>query len=407
MIIEQNRYLSSKENSVQGRYVIQEQIEEFLKKKASRFEVRTEGASVQNRSIKSITFGKGDKKILMWSQMHGNESTTTKAVLDLINYLDLELEFEPAEQTDLDRQKGSGTGKILIPQLGASKSKDLISLEATTVLENCRITIIPMLNPDGAAAYTRVNANEVDLNRDAADRTQPESVILREVFNRFQPDFCFNLHDQRTIFNVGDTAKPATVSFLAPAYDAERSVSPSRLESMQLIAAMNHQLQTKISGQVGRYDDAFNPNCVGDAFQMTDTPTVLFEAGHHPEDYQRERTREYIFYALTTALQAIGENAHFRFNESDYLQIPENQKRFLDVIIENAHVLNPTLEIGTAIGVLYKEVLDNDRILFNPKIEKTGDLKGYFGHQIYNCMISNDLDAVKRHPALFELLSKS
>ena len=125
-----------------------------------------------------------------------------------------------------------------------------------------------MLNPDGAAVYARVNANGIDLNRDAQERTQPESVVLRNTFDEFCPDFCFNLHDQRTIFNVGTTAKPATVSFLAPAHNDERSISKSRAISMQLVAAMNSVLQSIIPGRVGRYDDAFNANCVGDTFQM-------------------------------------------------------------------------------------------------------------------------------------------
>jgi hypothetical protein len=59
--------------------------------------------------------------------------------------------------------------------------------------------------------YTRLNANEVDLNRDSQNLTQPESKVLREIFDLFQPHYCFNLHDQRTIFGVS-TGKPA-VSF--------------------------------------------------------------------------------------------------------------------------------------------------------------------------------------------------
>jgi murein tripeptide amidase MpaA len=67
-----------------------------------------------------------------------------------------------------------------------------------------------MLNPDGADMYTRLNANEVDLNRDSQNLTQPESKVLREIFDLFQPHYCFNLHDQRTILRP---VKPATVSF--------------------------------------------------------------------------------------------------------------------------------------------------------------------------------------------------
>src|SRR5680860_1776593 len=127
MIPKQSEYVSIKEKSVLGRYVVNGQIDGFLERFKNKFEVKTLGASVLGLPIRSITLGDGPIKVLMWSQMHGNESTTPKAVLDLINYL----------------------------------NSDLPKAEA--VRKSCSITIIPMLNPDGAAAYTRVNANAVDI----------------------------------------------------------------------------------------------------------------------------------------------------------------------------------------------------------------------------------------------------
>lgn len=44
----------------------------------------------------------------------------------------------------------------------------------------------------------------------------------------------FNLHDQRTIFNVGQTAKPATLSFLAPSYNVEEDVNEVREKRWEL-----------------------------------------------------------------------------------------------------------------------------------------------------------------------------
>ena len=44
----------------------------------------TVGYTVQNRPINLLKIGSGDYHVLMWSQMHGNESTTTKALLDFI-----------------------------------------------------------------------------------------------------------------------------------------------------------------------------------------------------------------------------------------------------------------------------------------------------------------------------------
>ncbi|MBU2946353.1 M14 family metallopeptidase [Zobellia uliginosa] len=369
MSISESDYSLIKEKSVGGRYVINEQILQFLENNNRKLLIRAIGKSVQEREIKSLKLGTGPIKILMWSQMHGNESTTTKAVLDFINYLNADFAV------------------------------------ASFILERCTLMIIPMLNPDGAAAYTRINANDIDLNRDAQNRTQPESVVLRKAFDDFEPHYCFNLHDQRTIFNVGNTPKPATVSFLAPAHDPERTISKTRGVSMQLIVAMNKTLQEIIPGQVGRYDDGFNSNCVGDSFQMLHVPTILFESGHFPKDYERERTREFIFRAMISAVQTIAENKIDNYKRDDYFQIPENGKLFFDILIKNAEIIDSSLKESASIGVLYKEILSKGRVEFEPVIDKRGVLSDYYGHEIYDC--SNEADLIKlRQQSFYQLVKE-
>ncbi len=359
---------SIKVKTIQGRYVTNKDIFPFLDTLDDSFLVEIIGTSVLGKNIKSVTFGSGKIKILAWSQMHGNESTTTKAVVDFMNFIE-------------------------------TKSNLVLK-----ILENCTIKMIPILNPDGAEAYTRVNANQIDLNRDAQERTQPESKFLRAIYERFQPDYCFNLHDQRTIFNVGTAPKPATISFLAPAHDEERSVSPSRGRSMQLIVAMNQELQVVIAGQIGRYDDVFNANCVGDTFQMLNKPTILFEAGHFPNDYEREKTRACIFCALLKAIQVIADGTLDNYAQSEYFTIPENGKLFYDIIINNVESINNKLKQDTSIGILYHETLSDGTISFVPKIENKGNLENYFGHEKYNCLVNNDLIALKAKKELYELL---
>ncbi|WP_108425584.1 M14 family metallopeptidase [Flagellimonas amoyensis] len=341
-----------KELSISDRYITQEMLEETCFSKLP-LPLREIGNSVAGKTLYAFTMGNGSKKVLMWSQMHGNESTTTKAVWDLVNYL---------------------------------QSKDPI---AEQILERCTLMIVPMLNPDGAKAYTRVNKNDVDLNRDAKMLTQPESVALRQLFEEFQPDFCFNLHDQRTLFSAGTTDKPATVSFLSPASNEARDVTPTRETAMKIIVSMDTLLQKLIPGQVGRYDDGFNDNCVGDAFQMTGTPTILFESGHFPGDYERERTREYIFHALVEALRTIALDQIEHFSSEDYFKIPENDKLFFDVLVKNAGILNPEFD-GELVGIRYKEVLEGKKIIFEPEIVESGPLEGFYGHKTLECVDSKD-----------------
>ncbi|GLU45092.1 hypothetical protein Musp01_27160 [Muricauda sp. NBRC 101325] len=264
--------------------------------------------------------------------------------------------------------------------------------------------MVPILNPDGAEAYTRINHNEIDLNRDAKERTQPESQALRKLFKNFKPDYCFNLHDQRTLFSAGNNPKPATVSFLSPSSNFERDITPTREAAMKLIVAMNSDLQERIPGQVGRYDDGFNENCTGDSFQTTGTPTILFEAGHYPEDYEREKTREYIFHALIKGLKTIADNQVHEYSTNDYFKIPENRKLFFDVIVLHSNKVNTSFKEGEKVGIRFKEVLIDDKIEFIPEIAEKGTLEGYFGHKLIECVDSKDFGFGSKDKKILELL---
>ena len=190
-----------KESKLFGRYIHSEHIKPLLKKHANNFNIEVIGKSVLDEDIFSVTVGSGEKKILMWSQMHGNESTTTKAIFDLLNL------FSDKKRSEI-------------------------------ILKTCTILIIPILNPDGAKAYTRLNANKIDLNRDAQHLSQPESNVLRGVFNKFKPQYCFNLHGQRTIFSAGKSNNPATLSFLSPAQDKDCTITNNRKIAMSIICLL-------------------------------------------------------------------------------------------------------------------------------------------------------------------------
>jgi hypothetical protein len=245
---------------------------------------------------------------------------------------------------------------------------------------------IPILNPDGASAYTRVNANEIDLNRDALAITQPESKILRNQIEAFKPDYCFNLHDQRTIFGVLETKLPATTAFLAPSYDDSLNYNKTRLKAVSVINSINNELQKHIKGQVSRFDDAFNINCIGDYCTHLGIPTILFEAGHYFQDYNREEVRKYIFIALKTALKTaletiLTDNTMTKESIlSDYLKIPQNNKCFYDIIVKNVKILDNSEEKIINFAAQYVEVLDKNMISFVAVIAETTNLNTVFGH---------------------------
>ena len=302
------------------------------------------GHSVENKILYKIEIGEGKTKVFMWSQMHGNESTTTKALFDFINFFN---------------------------------SDETLAKEFREFFTFC---ILPMVNPDGAEKYTRENANGIDLNRDSQELSQPESKVLRKVFDDFKPDYCYNLHDQRTIFGAGNSGNPATVSFLAPAYNDNRDYNTSRLKAVEIIVAMNDVLQLYIPNQVGRFDDTFNINCIGDTFQNLGVPTILFEAGFYPGDYVREITRKYIFISLISGLKHIYENDIVSNKIEDYLNIPQNKANFFDIVYKNVKINYDNLEKNINFAAQYIEKPNDGKINFEARIAQVDNLDNYFAH---------------------------
>lgn len=348
-----------KANSLFGRFIILKDIEPLLEK----FPTEIIGHSVLGKPIYKIIIGSGKIKIFMWSQMHGNESTTTKALFDFFNLI---------------------------------HSQNSIAVK---LLHEFTFCFLPMVNPDGATLYTRENANGVDLNRDSNELSQPESQLLRKIFDDFKPDFCYNLHDQRTIFGAGTTGNVATVSFLAPSFNENRDINEVREKAMNVIVAMNDELQKYIPNQIGRFDDGFNINCIGDKFTSLNVPTILFEAGHFQEDYYREYTRKMIFIALVSGLKHIYENDIVNNKTAEYLQIPQNNIVFYDFLYKNIKINYDGKEIITNFAAQYKEEVIDDKIQFNAYVVEIGDLKGKIGHFQYNAhkmLYSDEIDNIPK-----------
>tara|TARA_B110000091_G_C13821558_1_gene481272 strand:- start:8002 stop:9096 length:1095 start_codon:yes stop_codon:yes gene_type:complete len=344
-------YADNSESELSGLRILFNDIEPLINDLSSDYNISILGTSENKIPIYKISIGEGQKRILIWSQMHGNESTGTKAIFDLFKFFN-----------------------------ASGKSSDI----KKQILEACTLIFIPLLNPDGAIAYTRENAKDIDLNRDALSLKAIESKLLRGVLDEFNPHFCFNLHDQRTIFNVEGTENPATISFLAPSIDPERTLTKGRKETMSVIAAMNSMLQQVIPNHVGRYTDKFYPTATGDNFQKLGHNTILIEAGHFPDDYNREKTRKYNFLALLEGINYISIEDDFS-DYTPYFEIPNNDSRFLDIIYENVLVNCEGLEEITSIGVLFKyKILKNNTLDVYEDVQKIGKLENYLAHSTIN-----------------------
>lgn len=297
------------------------------------------GESVKNNPIYRLTIGTGRTKVLMWSQMHGNESTTTRSLFYFVDWF---------LKSDL--------------------------------LDKYQLYIIPVLNPDGLNQWTRENANGVDLNRDAQDLSQPESLILRNAFDSFKPNFCLNLHDQRTIYGSPDGLKAVQCSFLSPSANEARDITPARLAAMHVINSIVNNVKDDVKGAIGRYDDGYNINCVGDTFQSLGVPTILFEAGQSDTDYYRMSTVGVIFHALKVAVQAITTENQKEKEEiiSAYEEINPIASNFADVLIENVPSGNKRVELS----IMYQEILQDDQLFFSPILSGINDSNVKNAHRV-------------------------
>lgn len=346
-----SEYETFKEEEIQQRRFKHSDIEPLIKQLASdpAFEVSTVGHSVEGRPIYLVKVGDGDTNVLFWSQMHGNESTATMALFDLFNFF--------------------------------SQNNDQFSDKRNELLENTSLYFIPMLNPDGAERFERRNVLDIDINRDALRLTSPESQILKSVRDSLTPEFGFNLHDQSSYYSVGRSAEPATLSFLAPAYDFEQSENEVRTNAMRLIGYLNAMLQQYIHGKVAKYSDAHEPRAFGDMIQKWGTSTILIESGGYPNDPEKQYIRKLNFISLLTAIDAIAGRKFTEIEVDRYYQIPENNRSLTDLLIRKVNMVRKNKKYLVDIGISRRQQIVDSTSYYRATINDIGDLSTSHGYK--------------------------
>ena len=312
------------------------------------------GESFEGRPIHMIKVGTGPKTALLWTQMHGDEPTATMAIFDILNFLEA---------------KGDGFDEI-----------------REQLLANTTLYIVPMLNPDGAERYQRRTAQEIDMNRDALHLQTPEARILKTLQQTLKPDYGFNLHDQSPRYTAGHTPKVATISFLATAYDYERTINPVRERSMKMIVRMNQLLQEFIPGQVARFSDEHEPRAFGDNIQKWGTTLVLIESGGYPGDPEKQYIRQLNFVAILCGLAAVADGSVDREDRDEYYQIPENGRYLFDFLMRNVTLQLNGKTYQTDLGINRNEVnyANATQFFYHSVVEEFGDLSTHFGTEEFD-----------------------
>ncbi len=347
-------YEKYKETSLDKRRTKHHQIMPLLEQigKIPGFEVKQLGRSIEGRPIFLVSIGQGDTDVFLWSQMHGNEPTATLAIFDILNFL---------------------------------KSEDYKD-EKEEILSNTKLHFLPMLNPDGAEIYRRRNALGIDINRDALRLQSPEGQILKRVRDSLEADFGFNLHDQSTYYNAERTEKPATISYLAPAYNYEKEINDVRANAMKVIVFMNNIIQEYAPGQVGRYNDDFEPRAFGDNIQKWGTSAILIESGGYAKDLEKQEIRKLNYVSILSAIYTIAKGNYKDISLDSYEKIPENDRKLFDLKIAGVTYELLGKDYIIDLGIQRPEVDFEDHLDFwySSRIMDQGDLSTYYGYQSFD-----------------------
>jgi hypothetical protein len=122
------------------------------------------GKSVEGRNLYALkfsnsVFGKDTSKIkvLIFAQQHGNEQSGKE-------------------------------GSLLL-------ARELLRTENDYLFDKIDLALIPQMNPDGSEINVRYNANGMDLNRNHLILTEPETIALHRLFNKYLFEATMDVHE--------------------------------------------------------------------------------------------------------------------------------------------------------------------------------------------------------------------
>ncbi len=122
------------------------------------------GKSVEGRNLYALKFSKSEFgkdqskiKVLIFAQQHGNEQSGKEGSLRL--------------------------------------TAELIKPENQNLFEKVDLVLIPQVNPDGSERNQRRNGNGVDLNRNHLILTEPETIALHRLFNKYLFEVTMDVHE--------------------------------------------------------------------------------------------------------------------------------------------------------------------------------------------------------------------
>jgi len=303
------------------------------------------GKSVKGKTLYLVKIGKGDIPVLIWSGQHGDEPKCTAALLDFINFLC------SAAETPISR----------------------------TILENSTLFIFPMVNPDGAEKDTRRNTQGLDVNRDAQLLQTPGGQILKRLYLKYHPKFCFNLHDHGPRRTVKTTKKVVALSLQASLFDEYDNDNPARIRAKKVIGRIYEAVSPFAYGHIARYEADYMPRAFGDSMMRWGVSSILIESGGWlggPDDDAMVVKLHCL--ALLTAVHAIASGSYEDANPGLYDTLPGFGKNMVDLAIRGATIIDGSGispfkgDVGINITARYRS--GTSQPSYSARIQDVGDL---------------------------------
>lgn len=342
-------YEHIKETTIQKRRINTEEWNTLLSKwsKSNYLEVNQIGKTYLGEAIYEIKWGKGPIKIAAWSQMHGDEATSTMALCDIYTFL--------------------------------SKEKELKAEIWEILHQNITFYCIPNLNKDGAKLWQRETALGIDMNRDAQTLFSPEAKLLSDWVDQINPEYAFNLHDQNRLYSAGKSNYQTQIALLATAADEAASWTPSRIRAGKLANHLTKKLQAYIGNHLAKWNDEYEQRAFGDTFQKRGYGLILFEAGGMQWDLEKQYLRKITACMLLDSMYQIATKQVEKEDLEEYNKLPTNEKSIVDIKIKNAPISSDERIRADLIFNIKETAIGENTIDFSWTLEDIGDMSHVFG----------------------------
>lgn len=193
-------------------------------------------------------------------------------------------------------------------------------------------TLIPLVNPTGIHAFTRLTRDGVDLNRRAREVGPLEADLLKQQLQLKPYELALNLHDQRSIFHPHGQRLPSSLSVLAPRAQFEHGeMIPDR--ACRWAGSMVQWMRAEHPNWgYARFDDTYYPTAFGEWVQELGIPTVTVETGITLQSADRSA----VVAALSRVVRRV-DAANLPPDEgaAAYWELPKNEATGCDLALRS------------------------------------------------------------------------